>query len=92
MLVLEICLPNSETRTYRFYKTDTLKGALKMVCTKEKLRIDDHYFHYMQRTDDSLNMALRVGDLRTDKIRMVSRKGWFLIKILFIIFLRIVFH
>ncbi|XP_028397855.1 uncharacterized protein LOC114521567 isoform X2 [Dendronephthya gigantea] len=74
MVVLEICLPNSETRSYRFYKTDTLKGALKMVCTREKLRISDHYFHHMQRTDDSLDMALRVGDLRTDKIRIVSRK------------------
>ena len=76
MVYLEIHLPNSEVRNYRFYKTDTLKGALKMVCTREKLRVNDHYFHHMQRTDDSLDMALRIGDLRTDKIRLISNRGW----------------
>ena len=75
MVHLEIHLPNSEVRAYRFYQTDTLKGALKMVCTREKLRLEEHYFHHMQRTDDSVNMALRIGDLRTDKIRLISTRG-----------------
>lgn len=76
MVDLEIHLPNSDVRTYKFYKTDTLKGALKMVCTKEKLRVNEYYFHHMQRTDDNLDMALRIGDLRTDKIRLISKRGW----------------
>jgi hypothetical protein len=78
MMTLEIHFPNSEVRTYKFYKTDTLKGALKMVCTKEKLRSNEYYFNHMERTDDSLNMELRVGDLRTDKIRLTSKRGWLL--------------
>lgn len=74
MVNLEIYLPNSETRTYSFLKTDSLRSALKRVCNKERFSVNDYYFHHMQRTDDSLDMALRVGDLRTDKIRLISKK------------------
>ena len=75
MVVLEIYLPNSQVRTYRFLKTDTLKDALKRVCNKERFSAYEYYFHHMQRTDDSLDMTLRVGDLRTDKIRLISKRG-----------------
>lgn len=75
MVELEIHLPNSKVRSYRFLTTDTLKSALKTVCTKEKFSIYEYYFHHMQRTDDSLDMSLCVGDLRTDKIKLISKRG-----------------
>ncbi|XP_046846105.1 serine-rich adhesin for platelets-like isoform X2 [Xenia sp. Carnegie-2017] len=74
MVNLEICLPSSKVCLYSFYKTDTLKRALKTVCTQENLTVNEYYFEVMQQTKDSVNLSLRIGDLSTDKIRLVSKR------------------
>lgn len=77
LLELEVHLPNSVVKSYQVSKNGKLEDTLKFICDKEHLKANDHYFHHLHLTDDSLDMNLRVRDMRTHVIRVLSKRGMY---------------